>query len=381
MKIGMNAYEANVPHRVGSNAFAYYVLLELEKRTRNTEDEVTVYLPSAPLSDMPKERKGWTYRIIPPAKLWTIWRLPFELCKDLIQGKRFHVFYSLGHYAPRWCPFPSVVSIMDVAYLKFPSFFKKSDVWKLKHWTAYSVQAAKHMITISQYSKKDIMHYYHRKSEDITVAYPGIQPQQLPSSSRLLHTHRISSSYIVYVGTIQPRKNLVRLVKAFEKLATKKEYSHLDLVIAGKIGWLADEFTKTVQQSPVRKRIHVIGFVTDEQKQELYAHATAAVLIGLYEGFGIPPLEAMQAGTIPVVSNTASLPEVVGNAGILVNPYHVDDIARGLETVLKYTKEERELMKKWGQEQLEKFSWEQTGQIILDVLHRVGQKGREKGGR
>ena len=122
----------------------------------------------------------------------------------------------------------------------------------------------------------------------------------------MLEALNVHQPYIVYVGTIQPRKNLVRLVKAFELVATKPLHKNLRLVIGGKIGWLADEFLHVVQHSPVQKRIQVLGFVTEEQKLALYAKAKGAVLVGLYEGFGIPPLEAMGRNN-SVVSETASL--------------------------------------------------------------------------
>lgn len=371
MRIGINAYEANVSHRVGSNQFAYHVLVQLEKLA--ISDDVTVFLPTLPLDDMPKEREGWKYRVIKPSFLWSMWRLPLALYAQKLIGKKFDVFYSLGHYAPMFCPFPSVISIMDLAYLKFPVFFKKSDVWKLTHWTASSVKSAAHIIAISEHTKRDVSEYYHKPSDVISVAYPGYESQSLVGQpQRVLASMNIKKPYIAYVGTIQPRKNLVRLIKAFELIAAKIKYKDIELVIAGKVGWLADEFVKAVQHSPVKHRIKSLGFVTDEQKLVLYAEARASVLVGLYEGFGIPPLESLAVGTIPVVSETASLPEVVGQAGIVVDPYSIEDIARGLEEVLACTGREKAHKLEEGKKQVEKFTWEKAGLIVLEALHKVG---------
>lgn len=373
MKIGINGYEANVLHRVGSNQYAYRILVELEKITQ--DDDVTVFLPADPVADMPAVRPGWKYRVLKPSFFWSQWRLPLDLFFSTLIGKKFDVIYSLGHYAPRWSSFPSVISIMDVAYLKFPEFFKRSDLWKLKQWTSYSAKQAKHIVTISEQSKRDVMEYYGKTSEDITVAYPGFEAVYTNTSPKLtLEKLKVREPYIVYLGTIQPRKNLVRLVKAFELLAKKPQNRELRLVVGGKIGWMADEFVKTVQHSAVKKRIHILGFVTDEQKTALYARAEAAVLVGLYEGFGIPPLEALALGTIPVVSETASLPEVVGPGGVLVDPYSVEDIARGLQEAIEYKGKAREEKILAGQRHIQKFSWEHSGKLVLDALYRVGGK-------
>ncbi len=375
MRIGINAYEANVTHRVGSNQYAYRVLVELERLAQN--DEVTIYLASKPLKDMPAERIGWQYKILTPTFFWSQWRLPLELYIRALTGKTYDIFFSLGHYAPRFNPFPSVICIMDLAFLKFPEFFKKTDLWKLITWTAYSVKQAQHIITISNQSKRDILEFYHLTADQVTVAYPGFDVSHPDTqTTRVLEALNVHQPYIVYVGTIQPRKNLVRLVKAFELVATKPLHKNLRLVIGGKIGWLADEFLHVVQHSPVQKRIQVLGFVTEEQKLALYAKAKGAVLVGLYEGFGIPPLEAMAAGTIPVVSETASLPEVVGPGGILVDPYSIDDIARGLQEAIEWSGSVREEKVAAGRQYMKRFSWESSARLVLDVLHGIGDSVR-----
>lgn len=373
MKIGINAYEANVAHRVGSNQYAYQVLVQLERLLTN--DTVTVYLPSKPLADMPKQRKGWKYRVIGPAGFWSLWRLPIDLYVGRLVGRNFNVFLSLGHYAPRFSPFKSVICIMDLAYINFPTFFRKSDVWKLTNFTSYSVKGAKKIIAISKHTKKDIEEHYKRKAEDIEIAYPGFEQQELVgSATALLKKLDVRAPYFVYVGTMQPRKNLVRLVKAFEMLRKSTVFQPYQLVLAGKVGWMSDELVKAVQHSPARKNIKMLGFVTEEQKLALYENAKASILVGLYEGFGIPALESISAGTLPVVSSTASLPEVVGDCGVLVDPYSVEDIARGMAIAVQYTLRDKEKFRKLAVEQLSKFSWEKTGETIVRVLYEVGGK-------
>jgi glycosyltransferase involved in cell wall biosynthesis len=377
LHIGINAYEANVVDRVGSNQYAYAVLVELERIALEKHYKVTIFLPNSPVADMPKERQGWEYRVIPPSFFWTHWRLPISLVWDRMIGKNYDVFLSLGHYAPPICPAPSVMMVMDLAYLQFPEFFKKSDVWKLTHWTDTSVRSASQVIAISEQTKKDILNRYHLETDQVTVAYPGFSPSHKLSeqeTEKTLKTLGISGKYLVYVGTLQPRKNLLRLVQAFEMVVQKKEFKDLQLIIAGKIGWLADEVIEVVKKSQYAKQIRMLGYVTEEQKAALYAGSELSVLVGLYEGFGIPPLEAMAYGTIPVVSNTASLPEVVGDTGVLVDPYDASAIAQGLETVLQWSREERAKHLVKGKRQATQFTWEHTGNVIMDVLEKAGGK-------
>jgi glycosyltransferase involved in cell wall biosynthesis len=181
----------------------------------------------------------------------------------------------------------------------------------------------------------------------------------------------------VYVGTLQPRKNLVRLIEAYEKLCRKRASDRVavpQLVLAGKVGWLADELLERVKQSSFKQQIVLTGFVSDEQKYALLEKAECSVLVGTYEGFGIPPLESLAVGTIPVVAQTSSLPEVVGKAGILVNPESVNSIADGLYRALNVTPKEKTQYRKEARKQMKKFSWDSSAQIILETLEQVANK-------
>ena len=377
MKIGINAYEANVKNRVGSNEYAFHVLVELEKITKQTQDKVEIFLPSSPVQDLPSERPGWKYTVLTPTKFWTFFRLPLELCFRFLLGKKFDVFYSLGHHAPRFCPFPSIISIMDLAFEQYPKLFKTSDLFKLKNWTRYSVKQARKIIAISNQTKKDLVEVYGVNPEAIEVAYPGFEKKAVDfgaEQQNLLEKLRVKKPYILYLGTIQPRKNLILLIQAFNVLKNKASFSSLSLVIAGKIGWMADEVMEEVKKSPAKDAVIMPGFVSEEEKAALYVNADVVTLIGLYEGFGIPALEALHYGVVPVVSNTSSLPEVVGQAGILVDPTDINDIAKGIEQALTLSESEKNQLKQFGEKQTKLFTWEKTGKIIYDVLQRTAKE-------
>jgi glycosyltransferase involved in cell wall biosynthesis len=387
VRIAIDGNEANVAQRVGSNAYAFELLSALERITQKKENfYFTILLTAKQLPDLPKARKNWQYKVITPAPFSTQFALPLHL---YLNKKNYDVFFTPGHYAPRISSIPYVSSVMDLAYLYFPKQFKKKDYLQLKEWTRYSVKHAKKVIAISKFTQKDVMRNYGRKLEDVVIAYPALTDSSVDvvhSSDKTdtLEKLKITEPYILYVGTLQPRKNLLRLIEAFEVLVKKSEKkknkaswqldpSELQLVIAGKIGWLADEILERVKSSPIKQKIILTGYVTNLEKVVLYQNSVTTVLVGLYEGFGIPALEAMAYGSIPVVSETTSLPEVVGKAGIQVDPEETDRILAGLEEVIQLPSKRRAQLLKEGREQVKKFTWEKSAGIVLKTLQEVAK--------
>lgn len=394
LRIAIDGNEANVAQRVGSNVYAFEILTALEKITRKSPVEVTVLLAAAAHNDLPKSREGWRYKIVKPSFLWTQIAAPIHL---FWYQSRYDVFFTPGHYAPRLVGVPYVSSVMDLAFLKYPEQFKKKDYVQLRDWTKYSVKKAEKVVAISEATKADVVKHYGRTPEDVVVAYPALNSESKALSkteaATILKKLGVTSPYILYVGTLQPRKNLVRLISAFEriqrllssqqrpervrskfKLKPVKELDKVQLVLAGKLGWLTEEVVAKAQNSSASADIILTGYVDEKTKAALYQGAHVSTLIGLYEGFGIPPLESFSYGTIPVVSQTTSLPEVVGEGGILVNPENEASIADGLLTGLLLTAQERAKLRRQGRKQLQKFSWTESAQIILDTLRQVGQR-------
>jgi glycosyltransferase involved in cell wall biosynthesis len=369
--LAIDGNEANVDKRVGSNQYAYSVLQALYQL--DTPTTFTVLLKKPPLPDMPPPKSNWHYKVIKPGKLWTQWRLPLEL---YLHPFTYQAIYSPGHYAPRFSPIPSVISIMDLAFLKFPNLFLKYEKGseQLKQWTQYSVKQAAHIIAISHNTKKDIIDQYQFDPQKITVAYPGIDRQffKPASQSRLSETskkYHLASPYLLYVGTIQPRKNLIRLLKAFESLP--RTHKHLQLVIVGQKGWLYQDFLKLVNTSPRKDRVKFLGFVDPLDLPALYSGAVGSALVGLYEGFGLPAAESLACGTIPIISNSSSLPEAAGVAGVSVNPFSITSIKEGILFLLKMNSATKTKRLKQAQSDFEKFNWSVSAQIILKVLHAV----------
>jgi glycosyltransferase involved in cell wall biosynthesis len=379
-RIAVDGNEANVAARVGSNHYAFELLKELEHITRQLpEIEWSILLTQSPLNDLPKERAGWHYIVISPKPLATQLGLPIHL---FLHKGEYDVFYTPGHYAPRWTGVPYVSSVMDLAFLHFPEQFRAVDLVQLRDWTAYSVKKAAGVVAISEATKKDVSKAYGTSSSHIVVAPPGFTPPPRLSAARCRALRRklgVTWPYILYVGTLQPRKNLERLVEAFELLHQRQAGSgkrklHHRLVIAGKLGWLTEPLLKRVAASPLSDQIVLLGFVSEEEKRALYEGAATSVLVGLYEGFGIPPLESLAAGVVPVVANTTSLPEVVGKAGILVDPLNPKDISLGLWRALTLTPANKQKLLAHGRTQLTKYTWTKSAWAVLALLQKVATK-------
>ncbi len=376
MRIGIDGNESNISDRVGSGMYAYQLLKHLYEL--DTWNEYTVYLKSPPVLDMPRERKNWKYKVFGPEKLWTQFALPIQLFVD---KSNLDLFFSPGHYAPRFSPVPTVVSVLDLAYEKFPEYFKKSDLMQLKSWTEYSVRKAKHVITISESSKRDIVNFYKVPADKVTVTYIGYDTETFhPVTDQVqiqtvLDKYGFKQPYILYLGTLQPRKNIVRLIQAFKELIDQEKYANLGLklVIVGKKGWLYQEILSEAKKLHIEDIVIFTGYVSDEEKPALLSGALMYCLPSLYEGFGIPVLEAMACGTPVVVSQISSLPEVVGEYGVLVDPYSVKSISGGLKLLVKDV-DLRERLRLNGLKWVQQFDWMHTAKITLSVLERVGGK-------
>lgn len=356
MRIGIDAYEANVTQRVGIGQYAFQTLSGLYRLDK--QNEYFVFLPTPPLADMPKENERWQYVIGRPVSFWTIRELP-----RLIKNHPVDVFFSPTHYIPWFTPIPKVLAIMDVSYLYYPELFRTKDLLQLKYMGLYSIKRAKKILTISEFSKKEIVEHYKYPETNIEVTYPGIDEKMktIKSESPKRNPDR---PYILFVGTMQPRKNVERLISAFEQLA-----EDVDLVLVGKKGWLYESIFTKIAHSPKKEHIKWLDFVSQEELVQLYTNARCFVLPSLYEGFGIPVADALFYNCPVVISQTTSLPEVAGDGGIYVDPLTPTSIAEGLHKALQLSPEERKKLVQVGQAHIQQFTWEACARKTLAVLN------------
>ncbi len=265
-----------------------------------------------------------------------------------------------------------IITFHDLSFIHFPEFFSlRKRLWqRFLMDTKKEAQQADKIIAVSQSTKDDLVNFYKIKPEKIKVVYSGVGRQFKPvnnkqrTASNVKKKYNLPDKFILYFGTIEPRKNIIGLIRAFESV--RKKYP-IKLVIAGEKGWLCQDIFKKAEESRYRNDIVFTGFIEEEDKPDLYCLTELFVYPSFFEGFGFPPLEAMACGKPTIVSNNSSLPEVVGPGAIMVNPKNIDELSWAMETVLTNSDLRNQLIKK-GREQAKKFSWQKCAQETLEVL-------------
>lgn len=259
----------------------------------------------------------------------------------------------------------NVITIHDLAFKLYPKYFSRKFAALYNFFVPRLAQRARHIITVSQHSKTDICKHLKIPQDKITVAYNAVNLEQSPNH----HPSPYPWPYILAVGALEPRKNIPRLIAAFLALADKK----LRLVIVGKsepriFNKIPNLETNDKQPAQEMKRIIFTGYLKDQELADLYTHAVCFCYPSLYEGFGLPPLEAQAHGCPVIVSDRSSLPEVFGDSALYCNPESTDDISKSLQTIIN-DKALRARLKRAGLKNSRSFSWRQSAEKIYDFIH------------
>jgi glycosyltransferase involved in cell wall biosynthesis len=379
MIIGVDGNEANVKEKVGVS-FYTLKLLEHFKKKANKNLMFITYLRDKPSDDLPREDANFIYEVVNGKFLWSQLYLPLALYKNRLSKHKIDVFFSPAHYSPRFCPVPFIVTIHDLSYFYYPEEFLKKDLYQLTNWTKKSVDKSKRIIAVSKTTKKDIVKFYQIPEAKIEVVYNGYEKKVKNQKSRPKAQAKGLSAfggdrpmdekieknkYILYVGTIQPRKNLLTLIRAFEMY--NKQFPEFKLVIAGKKGWLYDDIFEEVKQRKLNNKIIFTGYLPSEKINWLYENAFCFVLPSLYEGFGIPLLEAMSFNCPVISSFTSSLPEVGDEACLYFDPKNEVNLYEKLVSLKENENLRQELIEK-GKKRVKLFSWSKCAQETLEVI-------------
>ena len=269
---------------------------------------------------------------------------------------------------------PAIITVHDLAIYNHPSWFPPKQGFATKYVVPKSVEKAEKIIAVSESTKKDLIKLFKTPKSKINVIYEGFaKEKRLPIKKveKIKKKFDTGDNFVFYVGTIEPRKNLDLLVKAFDNLVEKNfnKYKDFKLIIAGAKGWKFDKFFDAIKKSKCG-RIRYINYLTHEEKIALMTSATVFTFPSLWEGFGLPVLEAMNLGTPVITSDISSLPEVAGKAALLVNPKSVKSIEKALGEVLSSKVKQKAMIKK-GETQAKKFSWNNCARETLKVYKNI----------
>lgn len=368
MIIGIDGNEANVEKQVGVSVYSRNLLTRFAAKA-TADTRFKVYLRAKPVDGMPVENEFFTYVIVPGPVMWTRLFLPAHL----YLSRGIDVFFSPAHYAPAHCPVPMVVTIHDLAYFYFPNEFLKKDLYKLKAWTESSVKRARHLIAVSKTTKKDIIKFYGIDQQHISVVYNGFEKDVAPEGAPWTDVSAAygieDKKYVLYVGTLQPRKNIALLIRSF---GTFKNEHRMKLVIVGKKGWMYDDILKEAERYGLRESVIFTDYIPDDSVVTLYRHAFCFVMPSLYEGFGIPVLEAMSQ-SCPVISSFASsLPEVGGDACLYFDPHNDKELSDKIVLLSKDASLRKSLVQE-GKQRITQFSWDTCAEQTLEVIRSAAE--------
>ena len=259
-----------------------------------------------------------------------------------------------------------VISLHDLSWLEHPEWFKKSFALQYKFIVSHLVRNCQHILTISKYTKEKIIEHYNIDESKISVVYCGMD---IIDEKKVIHDHSqkvvsldTNKPFLLFVGSIEPRKNIKRLLQAW-KISKQSIRENYNLVIVGSEGKVFKAQNIDFNESNIK----ILGYVSDSELSYLYKKASALIYPSLYEGFGLPPLEAMKNGLPVISSNVTALPEAVGDAALMCNPYSIDDIADKINLLLENETLQKEFTKK-GYEQIKKFSWEKASKATYRIL-------------
>jgi glycosyltransferase involved in cell wall biosynthesis len=295
-----------------------------------------------------------------------------------VRREGIELFHAPHYVLPPLTPCTSVVTIHDCIHLRFPQYlpsrlgyaYARAQMWSATHRAA-------RVMTVSEASKRDILRYFRVADSRIDVIYNAIddrfwQPPDPEEIDLVRQRYRLDAPFVLYAGNIKPHKNLERLIEAFHVLRQSTEFRDVQLLIIG------DEISKyatlrrAVHRHKLHKHVRFFGFVPDRTLAALYRLANVFVFPSLYEGFGLPPLEAMASGTPVITSNVSSLPEVVGDAAVMIDPYEPAAIADAMRRVLTDA-ELRADLKRRGFARAREFSWERSVKRVRQIYGEVMQ--------
>lgn len=308
-------------------------------------------------------------------KIYRLLSQLFYVPYSLFYGNDSDITVFFNYIIPPGVKGKKVVMVHDMAYKVYPETIRKRTLYMLNKSLIKSCERADKIITVSEFSKQEIIKYLGIDENKIVIMPVGVDHTLFhpyynkDEIMQVAVKYKLPDEYLLYLGTLEPRKNLVRLIQAYSQL--KNEISDLPpLVMAGQKGWMYDDIFKTIKSLQLESCVIFTGYLDEKDIPLVVSGAKIFLFPSLYEGFGMPPLEAMACGVPVLASNAASLPEVVGDAGVLVDPYSVKGIKDGIKNLLDDENKRNELSKR-GQERAKQFTWSKSVEVMQRVFEEL----------
>ncbi len=312
--------------------------------------------------------------IPPPARHPILWYIWFEISvRRALKKYQADVFISTDGFLSLGTKVPTLLVVHDLAFEHFPEHLPFKFRYYLRRFTPRFVKKARHIVSVSTFSKNDLIATYGTPDNKISVVYNGAntlyKPLLFEEKQAVKDQYAQGCEYFVFAGALHPRKNVVRLLKAFARFKAKQR-SNMKLLIIGRYAWESDEIKEAYEQHPFKPDVLMYDYMEVDELSRVIGAAYALTFVSIFEGFGIPILEAMQCGVPGIVSNTSSMPEVAGNSAILVDPTSIDEMADAMRTLYK-DEGLRDKLRQHALEQARRFSWNDSAKVFYKVLEKM----------
>ncbi len=307
----------------------------------------------------------------PAARHPLLWKLWYDLKVPAVLKKyKADVFVSADGFCSLQTKVPQCLVVHDLAFLHFPGLIKRSQSWYYKRFTPKFLEKAKTVVTVSEFSKADILQHYKIDPEKIDVIYNGVHKNFLPLSfedkQKVKQEFTEGCEYFIYTGSIHPRKNLLNLLKAFS-LFKKRQQTNMKLVLVGRLAWKYEKFVQDLKSYKYRNDVVMTGYADESVLTKLTASAYGMVYPSLFEGFGLPVVEAMQTGVPVITSQQSAMEEIANGSALLADPEDPRSIAEQMMRLYKDEKLRNELIQK-GFEKVVRYNWDKTAKLFWEVI-------------
>lgn len=375
MKIAVNTRFLLSDYLEGYGNFLFENFIRI---TRNHPEHEFIFLFDRPYDQRFVFSDNITPVVVTPAArhpiLWKIWydiRIP-----GILKKYKADVFVSCDSFCSLTTKVPQCLVVHDLSFLHFPKFLPKSQLLYLKRYTPKFLRKATTVATVSQFSRNDMVKHYPIDEKKISVVGSAVKeifrPIEVDTKEAVRNKYTEGKQYFLYTGAIHPRKNLVNVLKAFS-IFKKKQTSNFRLVIAGRMAWKNRQFAESLKNYKYRNDVVLTGYVPEEELVQLTGAAYAMVYCSLYEGFGVPVLEAMRCGVPVITSSNSSMQEIAGDAALFADPANFNEIAEKMLLLYKDEQLGSKLVAKGIQRERE-FSWDKTSELLWESIMMAAKK-------